>query len=211
VAALKLPTEQQPSWSTVDWDGARFHQGEEKTQERRKKPIDDDAQRVPKPRSGRHGWRHNTRQGLVGAGRYWANGSRKNVVRMLLGLIDEFDLADAVRAKLFQKACRQVETDRLIVDRLVDALEVLKGSQTEQQRKNFLLALSLVAPPRAAVRDGEGCVRRIAARLRVSRGKRSKRRSERPYAFETAMVRREAFDVAKARYSLPVGPLLNGQ
>jgi hypothetical protein len=73
------------------------------------------------------------------------------------------------------------------------------------------LALSLIAPPRVAERSGQGFVRRIAARIRVSRGKRSKRRGERPYAFETAMVRREAFDQAKARYSLPVGPLLNGQ
>ena len=213
VKALGLPTELQPSSSTADWEGWMFARAEKQTQEKRKKPIDNSATapQVPKPRKGRHGWRHNSRLGLIGAVRYWANGSRDNVVNMLLGLISEFDVADAVRAKLFQKANRQVETDRLIVDRLVDALEVLKGCQTEQQRKDFLLALSLVAPQRAATRDGAGRARRVAARLRVSRGKRSKRRGERPYAFETAMVRREAFDAAKARYSRPIGPLLNGQ
>eukprot|EP00966_Prymnesium_polylepis_P180165 4171585-Prymnesium_polylepis.1 len=130
---------------------------------------------------------------------------------MLLGLIDEFDVKEAIRSKLFQNTSRQAETDRLIVDRLVEALEVLKGCQIEQQHKDFLLALSLVAPPRAAERSGEGHARRFAARLRVSRGKRSKKRGERPYAFETCMDRRTIFDAAKARWSLPVGPLPNGQ
>jgi hypothetical protein len=213
VAKLHLPTEKQPSWSTIDWEAPKFGEAERKTQEKRKKSIDNsaDAPTTPKPRKGRQGWRHNSRQGLIGAVRYWADGSRANVVSMLLGLIHEFDVADAIRCKLFQKARRQAETDRIIVDRLVEALEVLKGCQIEQQRKDYLLALSLVAPPRAKERNGKGWGRRIAARLHVSRGKRSTRRGERPYAFETAMVQREEFDKAKARYSLPVGPLLNGQ
>ena len=210
VEKLKLPTEQQPSWTTADWKAERFVDAERKTQEKRNKPITISA-KAAKPRKGKHGWRHNSRQGLVGAVRYWADGSRENVIKMLIGLAEEFEVADAIRSHLFQKASRQAETDKLIVDRLVEALEVLKGCQTEQQRKDYLLALSLVAPPRAAERSGKGSARRIAARLRISRGKRSKRRGERPYAFETAMVRREAFDEAKARYSLPIGPLANGQ
>ena len=213
VKALGLPTELQPSSSTTDWEGWMFARAEKQTQEKRRKPINNSATapRVPKPRKGRHGWRHNSRLGLIGAVRYWANGSRSNVVNMLLGLIDEFDVKDAIRAKLFRQASRQAETDRLIVDRLVEALEVLKGCQTEQQRKDYLLALSLVAPSRAAERSGVGCARRFAARLRVSRGKRSKKRGERPYAFETCMDRRATFDEAKVRWSLPVGPLANGQ
>ena len=210
VAKLKLPTEQQPSWTTVDWKVDRFLDAEKKTQAKRNKPITADG-KAAKPRKGRHGWRHNSRHGLAGAVRYWADGSRTNVISMILGLIDEFDVADAIRAKLFRKASRQAETDRMIVDRIVEALEVLKGCQTEQQRKDYLLALKLVAPKRTAVRSGEGCERRFAARLRVSRGKRSKRRRERPYAFETAVVERGKFDAAKARYNLPIGPLANGQ
>ena len=209
VANLKLPTEQQPSWSTVDWTDKKFADAEANTQKRRAKKIDGSAS--AKPRKGKHGWRHNSRQGLVGAVQYWADGSRTNVVHMLLGLIQEFGVAEDIRGKLFQKSRREAETDRIIVDRLVDALDVLKGCQTEQQRKDYLLALALVAPPRASERTSDGCARRIAARLRVSRGKRSKRRGQRPYAFETATERRTAFDTAKARYSLPVGPLLNGQ
>ena len=107
VAELRLPTEQQPSWSTVDWEVKRFHEVEAKTQERRNKPIGSAAD-VPKPRKGRHGWRHNSRLGLIGAVRYWANGSKRNVVSMLLGLINEFDVADDVRKALFQKTNRQV-------------------------------------------------------------------------------------------------------
>ena len=213
VEALGLPTEQQPSWSTVDWEDWMFLRAERKSQEKRNQPINNSASApaVSKPRKGRHGWRHNSRQGLVGAVRYWANGSHENVAAMLLGLINEFDVKDAIRAKLFQKASRQAETDRLIADRLVEALEVLKGCQTEQQRKDYLLALSLVAPPRAAERSGEGLARRFAGRLRVSRGKRSKKRGERPYAFETSIERRATFDEAKTRWSLPVGPPTNGQ
>ena len=213
VNALKLPAEQQPSSSTADWEDWMFARAERQTQERRKKLINNSAMapQVPKPRKGRHGWRHNSRLGLIGAVRYWANGSRNNVVHMLLGLIDEFDVKDAIRAKLFRQASRQAETDRLIVDRLVEALEVLKGCQTEQQRKDYLLALSLVAPCRAEERSGTGYARRFAARLRVSRGKRSKKRGERPYAFETATDRRTIFDEAKKRWSLPVGPIANGQ
>jgi len=147
VAKLKLPTEQQPPSSTVDWDEKRFREAEKKTQEKRSKLIDGSAEApsVPKPRKGKHGWKHNSRQGLVGAIQYWADGSRANVILMLLGLIDHFGVADDVRAKLFRKSARQAETDTLIVDRLVEALEVLKGCQTEQQRKDYKLALSLVA------------------------------------------------------------------
>jgi hypothetical protein len=208
---LHLPTEQQPSWSTIDWDASKFRDVEQKTQTRRKKPINTsaDAPKVPKPRKGRHGWRHNSRQGLVGAMRYWAGGSRDNVIHMLLGLINEFAVADAIRSRLFRKAQREVETDRLIVDRLVEALEVLKGSQTEQQRKDYKLALSLVAPPRVTERSQEGTIRRTAARLRVSRGKRSKKRGARPYAFETAVIQREAFDQAAKRYALAHPPRLS--
>ena len=213
VESLHLPTELQPSWSTVDWSESTFLEAEQKTQERRRKPIDTsaDAPKVSKPRKGRHGWRHNSRQGLAGGVRYWANGSRDNVVTMLLGLIDDFGVADAIRHRLFQKARREVETDKMIVDRLVAALEVLKGCQTEQQRRDYLLALSLVTPPRADERDCKGFARRVAARLRVSRGKRSKKRGERPYAFETATQHRETFDKAAGRYRLSMATLRKGQ
>ena len=64
VADLHLPTEQQPTSSTVDWDAARFMAAEKKTQERRNVQIDNSEMppRVAKPRKGRHGWRHNSRQ-----------------------------------------------------------------------------------------------------------------------------------------------------
>ena len=207
---LRLPTEQQPSSSTIDWDEKRFRDAEQKTQKRRSVRISAAAVHV-KLKKGKHGWRHNSRQGLVGAVRYWAAGSRSNVIKMILGLIEEFEVSEDIRKALFQKTRRQAETDTYIVDRLVAALEILKGCKSEQQRREFCLALALVAPTRAATGDVSGMARRVSARLKVQRGKRSKRRKERPYAFETAIGRREQFDEAAAGFHVSAGPLLPGQ
>ena len=81
---------------------------------------------------------------------------------------------------LFRKARRHTETDTYIADRLVAAIDILKGCQTEQQRRNFRLALALVAPTRVASGDHEGMARRVSARLHVQRGKRSKKRVSGP-------------------------------
>ena len=54
-------------------------------------------------------------------------------------------------------------------------------------------------------------VRRVSARLRVQRGKRSKRRGERPYAMEGSMDVRAGFDLAAARFHVSLGPLRPGQ
>ena len=121
---------------------------------------------------------------------------------MLLGLIDEFGVADDIRQSLFRKSRRQAETDTFIVDRLVAALQVLKGCQTKQQQREFRIALALVAPTRAAFGNQEGMAKRVSARLRVQRGKRSKRQGGRPYAFDASIDQRATFDdqaVAAAR------------
>ena len=212
VADLHLPAEQHPSDSTRDWSLKKFQDVEHSTQEKRKQRINAEAaSAAPKLRKGRHGWRHNSRQGLVGAVQYWAAGSRRNVASMLLGLINHFEVTDEIRQALFRKARRHAETDTYIVDRLVAALDVLKGCQTEQQRRDFRLALALVAPTRVASGDHEGMARRVSARLRVQRGKRSKKRGERPYAFEAAMSSRADFDQQAARFHVAAGPLRQGQ
>ena len=90
-------------------------------------------------------------------------------------------------------------------------VQVLKCCETEQQRQEYLLAISLVAPPRSEERSNDGYIRRIASRLCVSRDKRSIKRGGRPYAFNAAVDRRAIFDVAAARYSYLSGPLRNGQ
>jgi len=211
VDALHLPTELEPT--TVHWDLKKFEVAEERVKEKRSRPVNNspNAPTVGKPKNGKHGWRHSKRMGLAGAVRYWANGSRRNVVSMLLGLIQEFDVANDVRKRLFQKSQRQAETDTYIVDRLVVALDILKGCPTEQHRSEFRLALALVAPTRVVAGDQAGMVRRVSARLRVQRGKRSKRRGERPYAMEASMDDRARFDLAAARFHISLGPLKPGQ
>ena len=214
VADLHLPAEQHPSDSTRDWSLKKFQDVEHSTQEKRKQRISAEAasaSAAPKLRKGRHGWRHNSRQGLVGAVQYWAAGSRRNVVSMLLGLINHFEVTDEIRQALFRKARRHAETDTYIVDRLVAVIDILKGCQTEQQRRDFRLALALVAPTRVASGDHEGMARRVSARLRVQRGKRSKKRGERPYAFEAATSSRADFDQQAARFHVAAGPLCPGQ
>ena len=61
------------------------------------------------------------------------------------------------------------KTDRYIVDRFVEAIEVLKDCATLEQRREYLTALTLVAPPRAALRDRDGMARAISERLGVHR------------------------------------------
>ena len=104
-----------------------------------------------------------------------------------------------------------METDTYIVNRLVAALEILKGCQTEQQQRDFCLALALVAPTRAATGDHEGMARRVSARLRVQRGRRSKKWGERPRAFDAAMSIRAEFDQLAAGFTVAAGPLRQGQ
>jgi len=174
-----LPPEERPS---TTWTPSQFKEMEAKVQRRRDKQIVDDRGASAKPpalRKGRYGAINHFRHGLAGAVRLWARGSRRNVVRLLRKLVALFGVEEEMRAHLFQRVRREAETDRLIVDRLVEALQVLKGCQTEQQRCDYLLALSLVVPHRSSQRDQAGAARRVSARLRVARGKRSKKRGER--------------------------------
>ena len=185
----ELPVELRP---TEGWDLPTFKKMEaEVARKRERAPLDNFA--AAKPRKGRHGAIHHHRHGLAGSARFWARGSQRNAERLVLQLVREFHIEDAVRAELFKKVRREAETDKMIVDRLVAALDVLKGCQTEQQRRDFHLALSLVAPERVGARQ-EGLARRFAARLRVSRGKRSQKRGQRPYAFDACMDVRADFD-----------------
>lgn len=206
-----LPLEERPSEL---WDLGKFQEMEKKVAQRRNVQPHCDAElpkAVPKPRKGRYGAMNHFRHGLVGAVKYWARGSQRNVERLLLKLIREFGAEEAIREALFQSVRRDAATDKAMVDRYVAALDVLKACQTEQQRRDYLFALSLTTPPRAKERSHEGMARRVAARCRVSRGKRSKKRGERPYAFEKATDNRTTFDIAAARFSRQTGALKNGQ
>ena len=204
---VDLPAELRPveAWSLVT-----FKKMEGEVGKKRRVPVRAGTE-APKPRKGRFGAMHHDRMGLVGALQYWARGSKSNAECLVLKLIRHFDVGDAVRAELFQKVRREAETDKVIVDRLVEALDVLKGCQTEQQRLDYALALSLVAPVPAEERDQSGHERRVAARLRVMRRRCAGRKAKRQYAFQKAIQRRAKFDAAAQQFHPFVGPLRNGQ
>ena len=148
---VNLPAELRPveAWSLVT-----FKKMEGEVGKKRRVPVRAGTE-APKPRKGRFGAMHHDRMGLVGALQYWARGSKSNAECLVLKLIRHFDVGDAVRAELFQKVRREAETDKVIVDRLVEALDVLKGCQTEQQRLDYALALCHWSPPfllRSAIR-----------------------------------------------------------
>ena len=91
---------------------------------------------------------------------------------------------------------RDAETNAFIVDRLVAALGVSKACATEQQRQEYLTGLTYVAPPRVHAGDKSGMIRRVAKRLNVRRGRRSKKQGGRQFAFDKAIDNRAKFDAA---------------
>ena len=71
------------------------------------------------PRTGKDGYLHHRRLGLVGAVAYWAGGSLALVVTMLVALIVHLDIVEKVRAALPQGPRElKAETEAFICDRL---------------------------------------------------------------------------------------------
>ena len=160
--------------------------------------------KAPPLRRGRYGALQHDRLGLIGAVCYWARGYKQNVVRLIKKVIHAFGVEKDISAHLFKKTRREAETDHLMTERLVAAIDVLKECRSEQQRLDFRFALSLVAPPRTGAGDPEGCAKRIAARLRVSRGRRSKKRGGRQYSFDAGIDERAVFDEAAKKRNEPL-------
>ena len=101
--------------------------------------------KAPPLRRGRYGALQHDRLGLIGAVCYWARGYKQNVVRLIKKVIHAFGVEKDISAHLFKKTRREAETDHLITERLVAAIDVLKECRSEQQRLDFRFALSLVA------------------------------------------------------------------
>lgn len=100
---------------------------------------------------------------------------------------------------------REAETNAFIVDRVKAALDVNKACATEEQRREYLTGLAYVAPPRLASRDKAGMIRRVAERLNVRRGRRSRKQGGRQTAFDRAIDRRTNFDAAALQLLGPLG------
>jgi len=192
--------------ATTEWSVQEWIDFEGREQKRRAVPIGSSPDAAD-PQRGPNGFLHHWRGGLLGAIKRWAHGSERNVVNMIMSLIGAehgFGIEDAVRARLKDaKATKAVETDTYIVDRAVAALDVLKRSGTAQARREYHIILGALAPVRVVERGKRGMGRRVAARLRVRRGRRARTQQQqdadelgRPFAFLQATIRRAAFDAA---------------
>ena len=185
--------------SVATWDLKQWRDQEDEEQKRRDVKIGAAAgheagQEPLAPRTGKDGYLHHWRRGLLGAVRSWARGVKAHVVTMVMGLISSENgfgieaevserLADAIQA-------REAETNALIVDRAVAVLMRLKACDTEQARREYHIVLGALAPPLLAERAAMGMARRVAARLRVRRGRRARTAKQkangekgRPFAF----------------------------
>ena len=64
------------------------------------------------------------------------------------------------------------ETDRYIVERARDALQILKGHhQVESIRQQYRISLTILAPEVVRERDRTGMSRRVAERLQINRNR----------------------------------------
>ena len=179
--------------ATVGWDLQGWIDFEKREQRRRAVKIGT-APDAPDPQRGPDGFLHHWRGWLLGAVMRWAHGSRRNVINMIMSLIGAehgFGIEEEVRERLKDpKVTKAAETDAYIIDRLVAALTALRNSGTEQARREYHIILGALAPVRAAEGAKAGMARRVAARIRVPRGRRARTKQQqeadepgRPYAF----------------------------
>jgi hypothetical protein len=179
-----------------------FRRQEAHTHARRQRELGDEPMPPAEQRKrGADGPMQHWRKGLLGAVQYWAAGSRAYAVHLLVEVTRHFRLTELVRAQLDQEKERAAETNAYIVDRIKAALDVLKACQSEEQRREYLITLAAVAPPRAGQGDQTGKAYRVSERLCVRRGKRQ---CGRPYAFDKAQDLRSAFDERIAQLGAPL-------
>jgi hypothetical protein len=143
------------------WDLGTWRRQEQMAATRRAVALSVTIPRRPasaRPR-GIHGALEHPRHGLMGCIQYWAQGSLKDAIDIVLSLNNCLGVQDTIRDKLAGALLEARRTDQYIVDRFCEALDVLEVCATEQQRREYLTALALVAPPRAHERDSSGMAR----------------------------------------------------
>ncbi len=94
-----------------------------------------------KPRTGKDGFLHHTRLGLIGWIQYWCCGDAALAVVILVALIDALGLTEIVSDSLTSRKQKEAETNAKIVDLFKDALDEIKHCRNEQQRVEFHIAL----------------------------------------------------------------------
>ena len=160
---------------------------------------------APAPRTGKQGYLHHTRLGLVGAVGYWAGGSVAIAVTMVVALIVHLKIVERVRAELPKSEADKVaETEHEICNLLEQGFAETKHCRNEQQRQEYGIGLAFCAPPRDS-----SMIARIATRLGVHWGTRSKKDGQekgRPFAFDAAIDRRAKFRADVALQSVELKP-----
>ena len=152
-----------------------------------------DNQQKP-PRTGKDGFLHHTRLGLVGWISYWSCGDAALAVVMLVALINTLGLTELVGDALGSRKQKEAQTNAKIVDLLKHALDETKNCRNEQQRVEFHIALACVMPARETQGTNTGWIARICERLGLKRGKRSQKNGGRPYASDQAVDIRAQFN-----------------
>jgi hypothetical protein len=89
------------------------------------------------------------RSGLLSCIKLWSRGSIAAVLQLVMALVHHFKLQEQVAGEL---GLRQNETDRYIVDRARDALQVLKATESEEQREEYRIVLTALAPEKVEQR-----------------------------------------------------------
>ena len=110
---------------------------------------------------------------------------------------------DLVAQLIFKDEMRDAETDRIIVDNIIAALEALARSSSAEHRVQRGTLLAGCASPLAEARSREGTERRICERLKVPRGTRSSKLQSRPYAYRQGSLRRGPFNDAVQKMDTP--------
>jgi hypothetical protein len=126
-----------------NWD-LRDHRREgTRVQNRRNVQVGSRDNQQKPPRTGKDGFLHHTRLGLVGWISYWSCGDAALAVVMLVALINTLGLTELVGDALGSRKQKEAQTNAKIVDLLKHALDETKNCRNEQQRVEFHIALAL--------------------------------------------------------------------
>jgi hypothetical protein len=119
--------------------------------------------------------------------KHWCNGSPAKVAQIVMSLIKKHGLEEQVAADLGRERC---ETNDYIVNRARSALQALKKCRVEEERQQYRLVLTALAPV-----DNTGMGRRTAEALGINRNGKP---------FTDAIQKRAVIDAAILKKAMPL-------
>ena len=157
----------------------------------RRKRIDPDCNELLSPADVSYA-KNAPKTGLLDVVKYWARGSSAAVLQLVWALVLHFQLEEQLRERLTDE---RASTNQYIVGRIGDALSIAKRCASEQQRREYRVILTAVAPELAAQRDKSGMSRKVAAALGVYR---------KGAPFRDAVAKRDEIDKLDVQYDKPL-------